>query len=259
MPGEAADAFGELEPMPEGAIGLPAEILVQLLARVGFAVGKTSGAFQLRAALVRSASDTLVCAATDGSRLALAQAALTAAEPYEFLFPSEAMACVKRLVEGQEHARVAVGAQHLFVAAGARRLSARQLAGRFPDYQRVLPRFDRPPTEIDSSALRSAMTRVLLFTGSGTRVDPKMHFLLRAGELSVSAMSDRAGEGEHTLTCDYSGPEIAVGFNPRYILEFLDVAPKGTLHVWIKDDHTPTEWRPGSDDTYRYIVGPLKV
>jgi DNA polymerase III subunit beta len=256
MSGEAADTFTELPPMPEGATGVAAEILVRLLSR---AVGRVTGRFEIPAALVQFTGDTLLCVATDGRRLALAQAPAVAALPCQFLLPSEALQCIHKLVEGQERACVAASANHLFVAAGSRLLAARKTAGEFPDYQRILPQFDTPPAAIDSAALRSAMTRVFLFTESGARLDPKMRFLLRPGELSISAMSDRMGEGEHTVTCNYSGPEIAVGFNPRYILEFLDVAPKGKLDVWMQDDHTPTEWRPEGDDTYRYIVGPLKV
>ena len=88
---------------------------------------------------------------------------------------------------------------------------------------------------------------------------PKMRFTFRTDELSVSAASVHGGEGQDVVACDYSGPEIKVGFNPHYIREFLDVAPKGKLHVWIKDDHTATEWRPQGDDTYRYIAMPLPV
>jgi DNA polymerase-3 subunit beta len=86
-----------------------------------------------------------------------------------------------------------------------------------------------------------------------------MRFTFRTGELSVSAASMHGGEGEDVLPCDYSGPEIAVGFNPRYILEFIDAAPEGKLQVWIKNDHAATEWRPKGDDEYRYVAMPLAL
>jgi DNA polymerase III sliding clamp (beta) subunit (PCNA family) len=101
------------------------------------------------------------------------------------------MSQVKKLIADRKHICVAVDAQHLFVAAGSRLLAARRLAGSFPDYQRILPKFDTPPVEIDSAALRSAIARVLLFTDSSARIDPKMRFTFRGGELSVSAASAR--------------------------------------------------------------------
>jgi DNA polymerase-3 subunit beta len=256
MPGEEADTSSELAPMPEGAVAVPSELFVRLLTCVGFAAAKVSGQFEVPAALVRFTGEVLVCAATDSHRFALAHAATAAAAPCEFLFPSAAMACVKKLVEGQERAYVAATSHHLFVSAGSRLLAARKLAGSFPDYDRILSEPSAPPMEIDSASLSSAMIRVLLFTEASTCVSPRMRFLLRRGELVISAASVHVGEGEGSLACDYSGPEIAVSFNPRYILDFLGFVPNGRVRAWIKDDHTPAEWRLADDDTYRYVVGP---
>jgi DNA polymerase III subunit beta len=100
-PGEAADDFTELPAMPEGAV-VSAETLVRLLSHVSFAVAKGEGRFEVPAALVRFTGDTLVCVATDGRRLALAQAPIAVNSPFDFLFPSEAMSHVGKLLEGQE-------------------------------------------------------------------------------------------------------------------------------------------------------------
>ena len=49
------------------------------------------------------------------------------------------------LLDGQECVCIAASKEHLFVAAGSRLLAARQIAGKFPDYERVLPNFDVAP------------------------------------------------------------------------------------------------------------------
>src|SRR5262249_13815388 len=147
--------------------------------------------------------------------------------------------------------------EHLFVAAGSRLLVARQIAGSFPDYQRVLPQFDTAPAIIDSERLVTPIARVSLFT-QGRKADPKMRFTFPAGELAISAESARGGEGEDAIPIEYSGPEIAATFNPRYILDFLDAAPEGKVRVWVKDDQMRAEWRPEADDSYRYIMMPQR-
>ena len=261
LPGEAANTFTELPVMPEHAVDVLAGTLARLLSRVSFAAarsGRLSRA-EIPAVLVQFTADTLTCVATDGRRLAWAQAPVAANLPFDFLLPIEDMSSVKKVIENQECARVAADANHLFVAAGTRLLASCRLAGNFPDYRRIMPKFDMAPVEIDSAALRSAVARVLLFTDSGARLDPKMRFVLRAGELSVSAASAQGGEGEDAVARNYTGPEIALGFNPRYLREFLDAAPAGKLHAWIKDARTATEWRLAGDDTYRYIAVPMPL
>jgi DNA polymerase-3 subunit beta len=257
MPGEPPDTFSDLEAMPGGAIGLPAEILAQMLSRVKFAVAKVAGRFEVPAALLTADGERLFCVGTDGRRLALVEIPLES-PPCRFLFPLGAMECVLKLLEGQERACVAAGSQHLFVAAGARLLAARQLAGTFPDYQRVLPHFDTPPALIDRDALRTALGRVELFTDSGKRLDPKMRFTFRAGELALSAASVQGGEGEDAIGIEYAGPEISMTFNSRLVAEYLDVVPQGALRVWIEKDQARTEWRPEKDDTYRYVLMTLR-
>ena len=145
MPGQEANDFTELPVMPVSAV-VSAETLVRLLSRVSFAVarGESLSRVEVPAALVRFTGDTLVCVATDGRRLALAQAPLVAGSPLEFLFPSEAMNHVKKLIEDRERACVAADAQHLFVAAGSRLLAARQLAGSF--------RYPAHPAEVRHAA-----------------------------------------------------------------------------------------------------------
>src|SRR5262249_58882067 len=142
----------------------------------------------------------------DGRRLALARVSIASA-PFEFLFPLGAMACVHKLLDGEEQACIAASKEHLFVAAGFRLLAARQIAGKFPDYERVLPNFDVAPAIIDSKRLRTAMTRVLLFTDSGARTDPRMRFTFRAGELAISAESATGGEGEDVLPIQRARPD----------------------------------------------------
>jgi hypothetical protein len=50
---------------------------------------------------------------------------------------------------------------------------------------------------------------------------------------------------------------MAVTFNARFIGEFLDMVPDGKVRAWL-DSHRATEWRPVGDDTYRYLVMPLR-
>src|SRR5262249_46997422 len=141
MPGEAAmDTFTELPMMPEARVDVPAEMLAENLTRVEPMVARVTGRFEVAAALITSTGDQLIFVGTDGRRLALARVPITSG-PFEFLFPLGAMACVHKLLDGVEQACIAANKEHLFVAAGFRLLAARQIAGKFPDYERVLPNF----------------------------------------------------------------------------------------------------------------------
>jgi DNA polymerase-3 subunit beta len=255
MPGEAIDDFSQLEPMLEGATGLTVETLLRLVSYVSFAADREESRFGIKGALIRFTGDQLVCVGTDGNRLALAWAPVAAA-PYEFLLSLAAMQSIQKLVEAQGRVCMAASANHIFVAAGCRLLVAPKLAGTFPDYERILGEPATSPVEMDASALRSALARVLPFADASLRLVLKVRFRLRPGELHLSAMDAHGGEGEDSLECSYTGPEIAVSLNARYVREFLDLVPDGKVRAWFTSGRA-TELRVVSDDAFRYLVMPL--
>jgi DNA polymerase-3 subunit beta len=257
MPGEVIDDFSQLEPMLEGSTGLTVDTLLRLVSYVSFAADREESRFGIKGALIRFTVDQLVCVATDGNRLALAWAPVAAAAPYEFLFPLAAMQSIQKLVEDQERVCMAASANHIFVAAGSRLLVASKLAGTFPDYERILGGLATSPVEMDASALRSALARVLPFADASLRLVLKVRFRLRPGELHLSATDAHGGEGEDSLECGYTGPEIAVSLNARYVREFLDLVPDGKVRAWFTSGKA-TEWRVVSDDAFRYLVMPLR-
>lgn len=99
----------------------------------------------------------------------------------------------------------------------------------------------------------------------------------RANEIEVSAKSSEEGEGNEVCPADYSGEEVTLGFNARYIQEFLNIAATGTeieqpdgeegdtknirISIEFEDQTKAVQFRieNQADIDYRYIVMPLRV
>jgi DNA polymerase-3 subunit beta len=64
------------------------------------------------------------------------------------------------------------------------------------------------------------------------------------------------------LGVEYDGPEVEIGFNAGYLLEFLRVLPESQASFHFKDGASAGELRPAGDEvryTYRYIVMPMRI
>jgi len=82
------------------------------------------------------------------------------------------------------------------------------------------------------------------------------------GEVSVFSSSVETGESEEGVSCEYAGPELEIGFNAQYLLDFLRAAAQEQIAFELKDQKSAGEMRPAGEgiaDQYRYVVMPMRI
>ena len=81
--------------------------------------------------------------------------------------------------------------------------------------------------------------------------------------MKIFSSSSESGESEDTVETSYGGEALAIGFNSRYLLDFLKVAGQGDVQFHFKATDQAGELRPDepadSECRYRYIIMPLRV
>ena len=81
-------------------------------------------------------------------------------------------------------------------------------------------------------------------------------------EVKISSSSVEMGESEESVTSEYSGPDLEIGFNAQYLLDFLRSIPQDAVSFELKDQKSAGEMRPAGDtvsDQYRYVVMPMRI
>ena len=60
---------------------------------------------------------------------------------------------------------------------------------------------------------------------------------------------------------EYKGAELSIGFNAKYLLDFLAAAPQGPISLELKDEQSAGQMRPVGDETtrYRYVIMPMRI
>jgi DNA polymerase-3 subunit beta len=168
---------------------------------------------------------------------------------------------VKLAGESADEAKVVIAGDdnHLFFRIGDRLLITRKLTGNFPDYERVLPQGDAHQALLSRDEVRAAIERVAQFADERSR---SIRVQFAAGELRIYSSSVETGESEESVPADYSGPELELGFNAQYLLEFLRAVPQSQVAFQLKDQKSAGELRPAGDglpDSYRYVVMPMRI
>ena len=208
----------------------------------------------------------LQAVATDGHRLAYVQASPaesgTADKPFRALVPKKAMnELVKLSDDAGEDAKAIVAGDdnHLFFQVCHRLLITRKLTGNFPDYERVLPGDNTHTALISKDEVKAAIERVAQFADERSRA---IRVQFSAGEIRIFASALETGESEENVPADYTGPDLEIGFNAQYLLEFLRAISQDSVAFALKDQKSAGELRPspgGENEQYRYVVMPMRI
>jgi len=264
--GMSRESFPELPQMPEPIAEIPIKTLSSMITRTSFAISMEESRFTLNGALLLMRPEGLTMVATDGHRLAFVQA--TPAESgkvdqqFRALVPKKAMAELIKLADdaGPDGKAIFSGDDnHLFFQVGHRLLMTRKLTGNFPDYERVLPKDHSLSAKLQKDDIKSAIERVAQFADERSRA---IRVQFTNGEVRVFSSSVEMGESEESVPSEYQGPDLEIGFNAQYLLDFLRAIPQDHVSFELKDQKSAGEMRPAGEtipDQYRYVVMPMRI
>lgn len=262
--GMSRDSYPELPEAAERIAEIPAGVLAAAISQTIFAISMEESRFTLNGALLVLKPDSLTMVATDGHRLALAQhpVQLGPDASHKALLPRKAMSEIAKLcADAGPDAKIDFAAteNHLFFRIGGRLLISRKLSGNFPDYERVLPREHPHQINLARDEFRGTIERVAQFS------DERSHAVkvrVEPGELKVHSSLSETGESEESVSVEYDGPAVEIGFNAQYIVEFIRAVPESQVAFLFKDAANAGELRPHAENlgyNYRYIIMPMRI
>ena len=264
--GMSRESFPELPQMPEPISEIPVGLLASMIARTSFAISMEESRFTLNGALLLLSGGEITMVATDGHRLAYVESPMTAngasSSGFRALIPRKAMGEIVKLAEQSAPEAKLVFAgddNHLFFQFGERLLITRKLTGNFPDYERVLPKDNSNIAKLKKEEIRSAIERVAQFADERSRA---IRVQFGPGEIKVFSSSVETGESEESVPGEYGGPDLEIGFNAQYLLDFLRAIQQDDVSFALKDQKSAGELRPGGEngkDQYRYVVMPMRI
>ena len=260
MAGLPREDFPSLpEGKPTKGIEIPGDALRALISRTAFAITAEDARYYLSGALLLLDKESASMVATDGHRLAFAQrkVALKVAEPLRVLVPRKAISEIARLLETEESLTLQPVESHLVFTVGGRILTSKVVDAQFPAFEKVVAASGDKTVHLGRDPLLSAIRRVSLLSSERSRA---VKLSLAPGKLELMASSPELGEARESLSVDYGGETVEIGFNAQYLVDFLGAAGAEVVTLSLKDAETQGLLRPlGQEETdYRYIVMPMR-
>jgi DNA polymerase-3 subunit beta len=264
--GMSRESYPELPQMPAKIAELPVKTLASMISRTQFAISSEESRFTLNGALLLLSPEALTMVATDGHRLAYVNAKAgdsgQVEQNFRALVPKKAMAELIKLADDaspEARANFAGDDNHLFFEVGHRLLITRKLTGNFPDFERALPKDHTLIAKLEKDEIRAAIERVAQFADERSRA---IRVQFTNGEVKIFSSSVEMGESEESVNSEYQGPDLEIGFNAQYLLDFLRAISQDQVAFELKDQKSAGELRPAGEgiiDQYRYVVMPMRI
>ncbi|MFB0951072.1 MAG: DNA polymerase III subunit beta, partial [Halioglobus sp.] len=128
--------------------------------------------------------------------------------------------------------------------------------GKFPDYEKVVP---RSPTNIlkgSRQELRQAFTRTAILSNEKFR---GVRLKLTANTLDIVANNPEQEEAEETVPVDYSGETLEIGFNVSYLLDVLGVLSGDQIQLSLADPNSSALLEESDEGDSLYVVMPMRL
>ncbi len=242
---------------PPAWLSLEAKTLREMLSQTAFAVSHDESRFALNGVLFLLQPKEIRFVATDGHRLAVVTRGVgQGLAGVSGIVPRKAVAEIMRVTSAGEDVQIAITENQFLLQMPNFVMTARLIEGQFPNWEAVMPRNHPSRLGIRRSALAGALRRVSVMAEERNK---PVRLTLSPGKLTLSAASHDLGEAEETLELDYSGAELSIGFNSRYMLDAL--APMETEDVVFefKDALSPGIIKSAQDEAYCCVIMPMRI
>jgi DNA polymerase-3 subunit beta len=248
------------------AFSVPQKTLKSLIDQVHFAMAVHDIRYYLNGILFVAEGKTLTLVATDGSRLALAEAQLEADIPkQEVILPRKTVLELMRLLKdgkgGDADAPEAMiemrfAANQAKFAFSGMEFVTKLVEGKYPDYNRVIPKNHKNLITLGRVPLLSSLQRAAILTsekfkGVRVNIDPAV--------LKIASSNAEQEEAKEELEIDYDGPSIEIGFNVTYLMDALSNIPHEMVRLEMHDGSSAALVTVPEQPGFKYVVMPMRI
>ncbi len=233
--------------------------LRRLIDRTSFAMAQQDVRYYLNGMLLEVSQNKLRSVATDGHRLAMCSldADINQSERHQVIVPRKGILEMARLLtEGDEMVHITLGANHMRAKTGDFMFTSKLVDGKFPDYDRVVPRGGDKIILGDRQELRQALQRASILSNEKYR---GIRLILTDGQLKVMANNPEQEEAEEELNMDYHGESMEIGFNVSYLLDVLSVISGESVKITLSDQNSSALLEESEDSDSTYVVMPMRL
>ncbi len=235
--------------------------LKRLIDRTAFAMAQQDVRYYLNGMLWELTGEQLRFVATDGHRLAMCtlpeKVKAKGEGDTQVILPRKGVLELARLLmDEDEDIAIVIGSNHIRAMTEEFTFTSKLVDGKFPDYQRVLPRSPDKAVLGSRLELRQAFTRTAILSNEKYR---GVRLKITDDTLDIVANNPEQEEAEETVPVEYKGDSLEIGFNVSYLLDVLGVLSGDKVKLSLADPNSSALLEESEEGDSLYVVMPMRL
>jgi DNA polymerase-3 subunit beta len=232
-------------------------VVREMIERTMFSICNDETRFHLNGVFFESDGSKCRMVSTDGHRLSKVERTIPNGPKLSagVIIPKKGLLEIKKVLEQGPNAKLAVKTPHVFLVQDDIAIAVKLIDAQFPPYEQVIPREHKKIITVDRLRLIDALRRAQLMSSETRGVK------VAATKEGVTITSDNPdlGEVREELEAEFTSDPIAIGFNPKYVVELLTQMTSDQVTVALGGELDPGLIRPLTGDDYLGVVMPMRI
>lgn len=231
-----------------------------MLEATSFAMAQQDVRYYLNGMLLELGNHFVRTVATDGHRLALSslETDLAMETTKQVIVPRKGIMELSRLLSDiDEEVILSIGSSHIYSHIGNFKFTSKLIEGKFPDYNRVIPKGGDKVILADRVELKNMFMRVSILSHENIR---GVQVQLSKNQLQIFANNPEHEQAEDCLDVDYDDSDLQIGFNVSYLIDVMNVISSDRVKITLANSNSSAliESLDEGDDSL-YVVMPMKL
>ncbi len=255
-----AEQFPNIEDAPDDqSIVIRQGDFKKLLDASAFAMAQQDVRYYLNGMLLEIGDSHLRAVATDGHRLAMSTLAIDNKSPgnRQVIVPRKGILELSRLlVDAEQDVQICLNDSHIRSKIGAYTFTSKLIEGKFPDYNRVVPRGGDKVVIASRKELKAIFSRAAILSHENIR---GVRLQISDNLLQVSANNTEHEQVEDSLTVTYYGESLQIGFNIGYLIDVLNIITSDEVKMTFSNANASALVESTESHDALYVVMPMRI
>ena len=202
-------------------VKIPSNVLVNAFNKTLFATGNDELRPVMAGVFCTLAPESATFVATDAHKLVrYTRSDVKSEANISFILPKKPINLLKNVLpQDEEEVVLQYSQKNAVFVFNNLVLSCKLVDGKYPNYDAVIPVDNPNKMSVDRLSLYNSIKRVSIYANQSTH---QIRFKIQGQELVLSAEDlDYSNAANERLACNYSGEDMEIGFNSRFLLEML--------------------------------------
>ena len=222
--GQNPESFPAMQDKGEtSSVVISASALVNAITKTVFAASNDDMHQQMSGVFCELTPEHTTFVATDAHKLVrYRRLDVVSEEAKGFIFSKKPINLVKNILSGNKEecdVTIEYNNTNVFFSFGNMFVACRLVDGKYPDYERAIPKENPYRLTLDRASFLNSLRRVSIFASQTTH---QVRIKTGGNEIFISAEDiDFSNDARERLACEYDGEPMEIGFNARFLMEMI--------------------------------------